>query len=59
MRTVVLDPASAGLDEVLIVDPQKRSVDWLALAGGEFRPIERSKLIDLGAADLQARIDWP
>jgi hypothetical protein len=44
---------------VLIVDPQKRSVGWFALADGEYRPVERSGLIDLGAAELAERIDWP
>lgn len=51
--------AAHKVDEVLIVDPEKRSADWLRLAGGEYRPIERSALIDLGAAELRERIDWP
>jgi hypothetical protein len=44
---------------VLIVDPAQRSVDWLGLRAGEYRPIERSELIDLGPSDLLAQIDWP
>jgi Uma2 family endonuclease len=51
--------ASRQVDELLIVDPQKRSVDWLALAGGEYRPVQRSSLIDLGRAELSDQIDWP
>ncbi|MGH2854700.1 MAG: Uma2 family endonuclease [Solirubrobacteraceae bacterium] len=51
--------AAHGVDEVLIVDPAKRTCDWLALREGEYRPIERSGLIDLGASDLAERIDWP
>ena len=51
--------AAHGVDELLIVDPQKRSVDWLSLTGGSYEPIERSDLIDLGAAELSQRIDWP
>jgi Uma2 family endonuclease len=51
--------AKHHVDEVLIVDPEKRAVDWLALAGGEYRPVEHSGLIELGPADLAARIDWP
>ena len=53
------------LDEVLIVasspegDPQKRSVDWLGLLDGEYRPIERSGLIELSAGDLAQALDWP
>jgi Uma2 family endonuclease len=51
--------AAHGVDEVLIVDPAKRSIDWLGLDGGEYRPIERSGLIELGASELGKRIDWP
>jgi Uma2 family endonuclease len=51
--------ASHQVDEVLIVDPAKRSVDWLALRDGEYRPIERSGLIEFGADELGERIEWP
>ena len=51
--------ARQGVDEVLIVDPHTRDVHWLALSEGRFEPIERSTLVDLGPADLAARIDWP
>jgi len=51
--------ARRGVDELLIVDPARRSVTWLALNEGEYRPIERSGLIDLGASQLAALIDWP
>jgi hypothetical protein len=51
--------AEHDVDEVLIVDPATHSVDWLALRDGEYRPIERSALIDLGASDLAGQIDWP
>jgi Uma2 family endonuclease len=51
--------AAHGVDEVLIVDPTKRSIDWLALDGGEYRPVERSELIDLGPRELAERIEWP
>ena len=51
--------ARRRIDEVLVVDPYERAVHWLALAAGTYKPIERSSLIDLGAADLTARIDWP
>ncbi len=43
----------------MIVDPEKRSVDWRGLTGGEYRPIERSGLIDLGPGELAELIDWP
>jgi Uma2 family endonuclease len=51
--------AARRVDEVLIVDPQERSVTWLALRDGEYRPIERSGLIALGAHELDEQIDWP
>jgi len=51
--------ARHGVDEILLVDPQERAVHWLALADGGYTAIERSRLIDLGAAELAERIDWP
>jgi Uma2 family endonuclease len=51
--------AAHKVDELLILDPRKRSVDWLALIGGSYEPIEHSDLIDLSAAELAQRIDWP
>ena len=44
--------AAHQVDEVLIVNPQERTVNWLGLSGEEYRPIERSGLVDLGAGDL-------
>ncbi len=51
--------AAHDVDELLIVDPQERSVSWFGLADGEYRPIERSGLIDLGPTELAEQIDWP
>jgi Uma2 family endonuclease len=51
--------AAHHVDEVLILDPEKHAVHWLGLSGGEYSPIERSALIDLGASELAERIDWP
>src|ERR1700691_282273 len=51
--------AAHDVDEVLIVDPQTRAVHWLGLTGGDYRPLERSGLIDLGATELADRLDWP
>lgn len=51
--------AAHDVDEVMIVDPTARSIDWLALEGTEYRPAQRSKLIDLGASELATQIDWP
>ncbi len=51
--------AAHDVDEVLILDPAKRAVDWLALSGGKYHAIEHSALIDLGPGELADRIDWP
>jgi Uma2 family endonuclease len=52
--------AAHGVEELLIVNPEARSVHWIGLtAGGEYAPIERSRLIELSAAELAARLDWP
>jgi Uma2 family endonuclease len=50
--------AAHEVDEVLIVDPAERAVHWLGLAGGEYRPIERSGLIELGPGELAGKLDW-
>jgi Uma2 family endonuclease len=51
--------AAHRVDEVLIVDPQERSVSWLALDDGEYHPIEHSGLLDLGSQALAEQLDWP
>lgn len=51
--------AAHKVDEVLIVDPPERTIHWLALAGGEYRKVQRSGLIDHGPSELAERIDWP
>ncbi len=51
--------AEHQVDEMLIVDPAERKVTWLALRDGEYAPVERSGLIELGPAELAEQIDWP
>jgi Uma2 family endonuclease len=52
--------AAHEVDEVLILDPEEHAVHWLGLTdGGEYRPIERSNVIDLGRDELAEQIDWP
>lgn len=53
-------PFYAGhrVEEVLIVDPDARALHWLALEKGRYEPVERSALIELGAAQLARQIDW-
>jgi Uma2 family endonuclease len=51
--------AAHEVEEVLIVDPRERSVSWLALGDGDYRPIEHSGLVDLGTRELAEQLDWP
>ena len=51
--------ATHDVDEVLIVDLRKRSISWLTLENGEYRPMQHSGLIDLGAQALGEQLDWP
>ncbi len=51
--------AEHGVEELLIVDPQERTIHWLALGDGNYEPVQTSALIDLGADALAEQIDWP
>jgi hypothetical protein len=51
--------AAHEVDEVLIVDPEKPSVHWLALTDGEYQDVDHSSLIELGSGESAERIDWP
>jgi Uma2 family endonuclease len=51
--------AAHGVQELLIVDPQERTVSWLGLEAGEYRHLRRSGLIELGASELAEQLDWP
>jgi Uma2 family endonuclease len=52
--------ATHHVDELVIVDSEQRTVQWLALGeDGSYRQVKRSRIIDLGAEELADRIDWP
>lgn len=51
--------AAHDVDELLIVDPETRTVNWLALTGGAYESTERSRVIDLSADELAGRLQWP
>jgi Uma2 family endonuclease len=51
--------AEHDVDELLIVDPRTHAVSWLVLRDREYRSVDRSELIDVSAADLANRIEWP
>ena len=51
--------AAHQVDEVLIVDPTEHTVAWLGLRDGEYQPVQRSGLIELGPIELAEQLDWP
>ena len=51
--------AAHDVNELLIVDPKTCKIDWFGLVDGQYTPIERSSLIDLGPKQLSQLIDWP
>jgi Uma2 family endonuclease len=51
--------AAHGVEELLIVDPQEKTVSWMGLESGDYKRLKRSRLIELGGAELAERIDWP
>jgi hypothetical protein len=51
--------ANHRVDEVLIVDPDERSVQWPALTADEYRDVDGSGLIALTASELAHQLDWP
>lgn len=51
--------AEHHVDEVLLVDPAEHTVTWLALGKGEYQPVQRSRLIELGPTALAEQLDWP
>lgn len=50
--------AAHGVQEVLILDPREHAVRWLGLDGGEYRPLQRSGLIELGPEQLAEQLGW-
>jgi Uma2 family endonuclease len=50
--------AAHHVDELLIVEPAERTVRFFALSDSEYRPVQRSGLVDLAAEQLAQRINW-
>jgi Uma2 family endonuclease len=50
--------AAHSVQEVLIVDPREHAVHWLALDHGEYHPVQRSGLIELGPQELAGQLGW-
>ena len=51
--------AAHGVEELLIVDPQQKTVSWMGLEAREYKHVKRSRLIELGANELAKQIDGP
>jgi Uma2 family endonuclease len=48
-----------GVEEVLLVDPDERTIEWLVRAEDAFEPADGSTLLGVTSAALADRIDWP
>jgi len=51
--------ATHGVDEVLIADPEQRTLDLFVLTGGRYEPRDHSGVLDVAVAELHAAIGWP
>ena len=51
--------AAHMVDEVLILDPACRRVEWLARRGDGYGPVEAGSLLPITAAELTDQIRWP
>lgn len=51
--------AAHHVDELLVVDPETHIVQWFALDGDRYQPIQHSTLVALGTDEVASRIDWP
>lgn len=49
----------AGVEELLIVDPRARAVEWFARGDGGFKPVPGSALLGVSAEELATELDWP
>ena len=51
--------AQHQVDEVMIVVPSERRIRWLGPeADGEYRPLERSRLLGVSSTELAAQLIW-
>jgi Uma2 family endonuclease len=47
------------VEEMLIVDPDARTVEWFERGADAFRPADGSTLLAISTTELAAAIDWP
>ncbi len=48
-----------GVEEVLLVDPDRHAVEWLVRGSDRFEPADGSILLGVSSSDLVTAIDWP
>ena len=48
-----------GVEEVLIVDPDARTVEWFVRASDAFVAADGSQILALSGAELADALDWP
>lgn len=49
----------AGVAEVVIVDPQRKTIEWFVRDSSDFRPAERGNLLNISTTELAELINWP
>jgi hypothetical protein len=45
--------------ELVIIDLERRTVDWFTLVDSDYEPVDRSHLIDCSPPTLAEAIEWP
>lgn len=48
-----------GVDELIIADPDTRTIRILVRDAAEYREVDRSALLGTVRSSLEASIDWP
>jgi len=51
--------AEHEVDEVVMVDPDERTVVWLARSGDTYVEVERSAVLDVDVGEIVGQIEWP
>ena len=51
--------AARGVEEILVVDPDARSVTCFVRQGGRFVAGDRSPLLAIATVDIEAAVPWP
>jgi Uma2 family endonuclease len=48
-----------GVEEILIVDPDRRTLEWYVRGVDSFAPSAGSAVLGLASAEMVVGIDWP